>query len=176
MFLWKTLYKFNAKDNTTGEAKVLSQNMRDPNKAADSQARWYRMLQEFQDSKDCSKHHRIPGESLPQRGGSEASPEGGGGSLLTNRRGAAKTEEAYKACPVSLKDLHLLESHQESALGSQRLPGNLGESARWSPSTGTTPSPARGQQTPQKRKHDVPSAGTTINLLNLSILYTYLSK
>lgn len=56
-------------------------------------------------------------------------------------------EEAYKACPVSLKQLHLLESHQESALGSERLPGNLGESAGWSPSTGTTPSPARKKNT-----------------------------
>lgn len=75
-----------------------------------------------------------------------ASPEGGTGSLLANR-GAARTEEACKACLVSLKHLRLLESHQESALGSQRLLGNLGESAGWSPSTGTTPSPARGQRT-----------------------------
>ena len=54
-FLWKTLYKLNAKDNTTAEAKVPSQNTRDPNTAAGSQAWCYQMPQELQDSKDCSR-------------------------------------------------------------------------------------------------------------------------
>lgn len=82
------------------------------------------LSQESKDSKDHSRLHGIPEASFLW-GRFEASPEGGTRSRVTNRREAAGTKDAYEACPVPLKHLHLLVNHWKSEHENQSLLRNL---------------------------------------------------